>query len=32
MENLKITKGSLLYIHIHDFSKTSIHDQFWYAW
>jgi len=32
MQNLKIEKGSLLYIHINYFSKISIHDQFWYAW
>ena len=32
MENLKIIKGSLLYIHIHDFSKISIHDHFIYLW
>jgi len=32
MKNLKIAKGSLLYIHIHVVSKISTHDQFWYTW
>ena len=27
-EKFENKKGSLLYIHIHDFSKKSIHDQF----
>ena len=32
MENLKITKGILLDIFMHNFTKISIHDQLIYAW